>query len=314
MGRKIMRVPLNFSWPLKKTWKGYLNPYAALRNNCPDCGGTGSSPRANLYEDEWYGKAGFDPVAYGSDPVLTIDSPVLRRSVEQKLEIGARVAKQEGKPDYWTGGGAITKEEALDREIRRMFEFQRKSWMNQLRQDDVDALVKDGRLIDLTSDFIPGVGWQKKSPEVVPTAAQVNEWSFFGFGHDCINQWVCVKARCDREGVDPICSKCEGYGDLWYRPEHKKSYEDGQPEDPPSGDGWQVWETVSEGSPITPVFKSASALAAYCAIRTEEVGGSRCKMDYAGWLKFINAGWAPSLVMDDQGARTGVEAVGTKIP
>lgn len=31
--------------------------------------------------------------------------------------------------------------------------------------------------------------------------------------------------------------------------------------EPPSGEGWQVWETVSEGSPVTPVFPTAESLA-----------------------------------------------------
>ena len=30
MGRKLMRVPLDFAWPLKKVWKGYINPYGKL--------------------------------------------------------------------------------------------------------------------------------------------------------------------------------------------------------------------------------------------------------------------------------------------
>ena len=28
--------------------------------------------------------------------------------------------------------------------------------------------------------------------------------------------------------------------------------------EPPIGDGWQVWETVSEGSPVTPVFATTA--------------------------------------------------------
>jgi len=35
--------------------------------------------------------------------------------------------------------------------------------------------------------------------------------------------------------------------------------------DPPTGEGWQLWETVSEGSPLTPVCATAEELARYCA-------------------------------------------------
>jgi hypothetical protein len=34
--------------------------------------------------------------------------------------------------------------------------------------------------------------------------------------------------------------------------------------DPPEGPGWQLWETTSEGSPISPVFKSPEDLADWC--------------------------------------------------
>jgi hypothetical protein len=34
MGRKLMRVPMDFNWPINKTWEGYLNPHY---RKCPDC-------------------------------------------------------------------------------------------------------------------------------------------------------------------------------------------------------------------------------------------------------------------------------------
>lgn len=35
------------------------------------------------------------------------------------------------------------------------------------------------------------------------------------------------------------------------------------PIEPPAGEGWQVWENVSEGSPVTPVFETSEKLATY---------------------------------------------------
>lgn len=35
--------------------------------------------------------------------------------------------------------------------------------------------------------------------------------------------------------------------------------------DPPAGDGWQLWETTTEGSPISPVFPTAEDLATWMA-------------------------------------------------
>lgn len=58
-------------------------------------------------------------------------------------------------------------------------------------------------------------------------------------------------------GLDPdtwgICSACKGEGT---DPELKEKYDAWEPTNPPEGEGWQLWETVSEGSPITKVFST----------------------------------------------------------
>ena len=30
MGREMKRIPINFDWPMKIIWKGYLNPYKPI--------------------------------------------------------------------------------------------------------------------------------------------------------------------------------------------------------------------------------------------------------------------------------------------
>ncbi len=61
MGRKLMRVALDFAWPLKKIWKGYINPFAKLSQDCVACEKMGYSPRALQFHKEWYGYVEFDP-------------------------------------------------------------------------------------------------------------------------------------------------------------------------------------------------------------------------------------------------------------
>jgi hypothetical protein len=93
-------------------------------------------------------------------------------------------------------------------------------------------------------------------------------------------------------------------------------------QEPPAGDGWQLWETTSDGSPITPVFASAEDLATYCAAhqfdderrysiseRWNALAGGTCALSYDQWLAFIRRGWAPSMVVDAGGLRSGVEFV-----
>jgi len=52
-------------------------------------------------------------------------------------------------------------------------------------------------------------------------------------------------------------------------PEFNKFYglmeNDKLPLDPPTGEGYQLWETVSEGSPLTPVYATLDDLCEYCA-------------------------------------------------
>ena len=79
----------------------------------------------------------------------------------------------------------------------------------------------------------------------------------------------------------------------------------------PKGDGYQIWETVSEGSPITPVFATPEELARWCVENDNAkygLAGPGARPDYEGWMRFIQVGWAPSMVLDSTGIRSGVLA------
>lgn len=47
--------------------------------------------------------------------------------------------------------------------------------------------------------------------------------------------------------------------------EQSAEYEAWQETPPPAGDGWQLWENVSEGSPVSPVFKTREELLVWMA-------------------------------------------------
>lgn len=62
---------------------------------------------------------------------------------------------------------------------------------------------------------------------------------------------------------------------------------------------FQLWETVSEGTPVSPPFETAQALANYLAIHGDFWDQKRGN---GGWGKksaeaFVKAGWAPSLMI-----------------
>jgi hypothetical protein len=282
MGRTLKRVPLDFGWPLKKTWGGYLNPFWSQRAECPDCGGSGRSPEEKLFSDQWYGNAAFDPAAYGAPP-LTVDHPAVVAFARRNIE---------GAPDYYGSGDA-----AIQREARRLWNHWKGQWSHHLIQADVDALVAAGRLYDFCrrprneeqAKALAEAGgyWMKEPNGYTPTADEVNTWSLSGMGHDAINQWVCVKARCEREGVETGCKVCGGDGDRWPTPEIKARYEAWKPEDPPTGEGFQLWETTSEGSPVSPVFETIEELCTWCADNATTFGSSKASAE--DWRRMLDA-------------------------
>ncbi len=64
--------------------------------------------------------------------------------------------------------------------------------------------------------------------------------------------------------------------------------------DPPAGDGYQLWETVSEGSPVTPVFEKPEELIDFLA---RSKGYSR----RAAEAFVTEGGFVPSAVMTGDG-------------
>lgn len=151
------------------------------------------------------------------------------------------------------------------------------AWQYHLDEDDVKALLDADRLWDFTREPINDEqraivkekvangenSWLPFNNGYVPTPEEVNEWAKHGMGHDSVNNWTVVKAKCNRLNIPSMCEVCEGTGELWATPDIKKAADDWQDFEPPIGIGWQLWETVSEGSPITPVFDTKDALVEY---------------------------------------------------
>jgi len=292
MGRELKRVALDFQWPENKVWEGYVNQHYSKSHDCEVCGGSGSSPEALHLKDQWYGNAPFRPEDRGSMPFLP-SHPTVRALAERNVTRS---------PEYYGNGESV-----IQREAMRLADHFNRSWSHHLNADDVAALIEGGRLMDLTHTWTPETRWQPKEPPYVPTPEEVNAWSISGFGHDAINQWIVVGAECKRLGIDFECPQCHGEGTIWDSPEAKQAAEDWTRIEPPAGNGYQIWETVSEGSPISPVFSTPEELARHMA-------GTRWGADegtsYETWLQFIiGPGWAPSMVMDDHGLRSGVEAM-----
>lgn len=73
-----------------------------------------------------------------------------------------------------------------------------------------------------------------------------------------------IQYHSEKEGWDSSCPHCHGEGVLFLNEEIKRLHDEFRWVEPPTGEGYQMWEDTSEGSPITPVFKTAEELAEYC--------------------------------------------------
>lgn len=173
-------------------------------------------------------------------------------------------------------------------------------WQYHLEQEDVDALVAEGRLWDFVRVPVTpeqeevvkkkieagGNSWLPYDNGYKPTAEEVNKWARTGMGHDALNHWICVRARAKRLGVFGSCPHCKGEGVVWYSEEIKKLSEEWERCEPPSGDGYQLWETTSEGSPKSPVFNSIEELCKWCAENATTFGSF--KASAAEWRQMLD--------------------------
>lgn len=233
MGRELKRVALDFDWPLRKQWKGFVNPYYA---QCPHCDGRG----------------------------LTMGRRRLEDLVRLLLLSGSDAATQISHP-YFRHPAMV---------------------------GDTAGKVPSKDLADLTT----GLAGR-------PPAGRM--------GHDAIDSWTAAKKIIAAAGLDPDtwgrCSECGGDGIL---PSAREKYQAWEPEEPPEGPGYQLWETVSEGSPVSPVFETPEELARWLSnddnLHPHDIQRGT---SYETWLKFIQGpGHAFSLVTVCGRPMSGVQA------
>lgn len=286
MGRVLRRVPLDFDWPIGTVWHGFLMPDDLRGGPCPDCE-IGYAPDAHYFYRLWYGYASFHPVDTGCE-LLTAATPAVRAIAERNI---AR------SPEYYGSD-----DDAVAREASRLAGLFNRRWKHHLTQDDVDALVEAGRLYEFTHTTSNGRGWEPIDPPVRPTAAEVNLWSLGGWGHDDISKNVVIKARCEREGLVYLCPTCEGNGSVEQYPGQSAAAKAWERTDPPAGEGWQLWETISEGSPKSPVFAASDALAGWMVENGEA-------SSFAVAQAFMKTGWAPTAGTAGWNYYAGVEYI-----
>lgn len=131
-------------------------------------------------------------------------------------------------------------------------------------------------------------------------------------GVDRWNEYKAMHLIADIRGLtddDLTCPVCKGHGDL-ATPELRE-WSETMPETPiPSGDGWQLWETVGD-SPMSPVFATDTELIDWMTVNPWMLGRvGLVPSDRDTATKFVAIGWAPSMITtNDSSGVTVVDGV-----
>ena len=119
-----------------------------------------------------------------------------------------------------------------------------------------------------------------------------------GYLLDSIKCFLCDGKGKNIKGKE--CPLCEGDGEVQPRIEPPECWWDKKK------NGYQLWEDVTEGSPISPVFEKPEQLAKY--LSENDCWGSS-NTPYKTWLKMIKEeGSAPSGMVSNKGVQSGVGA------
>lgn len=114
-------------------------------------------------------------------------------------------------------------------------------------------------------------------------------------------EWDIAEALRKSAGLDEnwgVCPVCKGDG---MDPAVKEIYEAWEPTPPPTGEGWQLWETVSEGSPLSPVFPTEEKFVEYLIGEGYSEKAAR---------NFCKSGWVPSAVLVNGKMYENIESAG----
>jgi hypothetical protein len=105
------------------------------------------------------------------------------------------------------------------------------------------------------------------------------------------------------------CPTCDGEGTIERYPGQRAEAAAWTQTDPPEGEGWQVWETVSEGSPISPVFAHREQLVDWLMSPANTYGISQ-PLNREQAEAFVAAGSSIGSFVTRQTSDSGFELIG----
>lgn len=270
MGREIRRVPLDFDWPLHKVWRGFINPHY---KPCP-LADSGNCVAGYSAAGKWFGAVVRLLAMLGDEAVES--SPMHR-------ERHARTRRTY--PHPYLQEWAHAPRTDLPHDVRSTI-HEMESGPEKHRAAEAAHRQYPSKILPLTgelADFVRGLAGEQGS-------------GIFGnhFDESKIEQALrCAAGLAERWGVCPVC---DGHG---IDPSIREANEAWKPEPPPSGDGWQLWETVTEGSPVSPVLPTREAFVDWLVLN----GYTRKAAE-----AFTKDGWCPNAIGVDGKIYEGIES------
>jgi hypothetical protein len=223
MGREVRRVDREQvqGHPLGTVWHGLKTPAHLEPVNCKACLQTGLNPASLLLEKSFYDSDGCGSRWRYDHGVAPDGSPTDKGP--------------------WRILGTTLR------------------WCNKITQEEVNHLAAEKRLMDYTHTWTQEDGWQVREDGYIPSAEEINlrEDTRGTRSHDAINRGILVEFRARKMGIYGLCEHCHGYGEVWKDEATKLAFDAWEPTFPREGNDWQLWETVSDGSPVTPAFETA---------------------------------------------------------
>ena len=78
----------------------------------------------------------------------------------------------------------------------------------------------------------------------------------------------------------------KGEGTIFINDDIEKLHNEWDPVEPPEGDGYQLWENTSEGSPVSPVFATLEELCEWCADNATTFATERATKEQ--WMRMLD--------------------------
>jgi hypothetical protein len=295
MSREVRRIALDFKAPVGKVWDGYLNPYRdrAQKCLCVAEGRHGLSPRAHELYERWWGYSRFNPEMNGSTPICHKHPYIAMLAKRNLLHSAEHFLLSRDEVQAFFAAGVDPETATCDVSAEYVFEALRLTrhynsmWEYHLNDSDIDILVKRPEALGNTHHQDADGNWIENDPPVRPTVEELQLSMLSSFSNTRI-EYHLINGICEREGVRYLCDICEGAIEIWPSQADRKLHDEWERPKPPSGTGYQLWSTVTDGTPNSPVFETPEELADFLVgPDSPERRGINSDLSRGEWLTFI---------------------------